>query len=430
MPKSIFVIGLDDINLETMCALPDADDYAFHGLLTIEELRGGDDIPFAELIEKATRQLESFEGTVDAIVGYWDFPVSSMLPILAKRFGVCCSTLESRVKCEHKYWARVEQSKVISEHPAFVAVDPFDDASVAAIDLSYPYWIKPVKSFSSELAEKVTDESSLEKAVAEIREQVGRVGQPFEYVMSQVDELPPEIAELGGRACVAEEEVSGELCTVEGYRRGDKIEIYGLFDSVVYPGTSSFLRFQYPSWVPEPLQERMRDITRRVIQQVDLDHSTFNVEFFWDETDGSVNVLEINPRHSQSHAPLLQHVDGVANHQAMIALALEQDPQLPQGAGPYDCAAKWFLRSFVDDGVVPRVPSDEDVRALEERAAGTTIKVLVEEGDRLAALHGQDTDSYKLAEVFVGASDHTALVDKYELCLEGLPFEIDELSEN
>lgn len=421
MPKNIFVLGLDDINLATLEELPDAHRYAFHGLFTVEELQHGDEIPLAGFIEEATRRLEAFEGTVDAVVGYWDFPVSVMVPILSERFGLPSSTLESRLKCEHKYWARLEQSKVIDEYPRYVLLDPFDEAAVAGIDLAYPFWVKPVKSFSSELAMEVEDERGLHEALATIREEIGRVGNPFEYAMAQVHDLPPEVAELGGHACIAEEAVSGSLCTVEGYSRNGEITVYGLFDSVTYPDSPSFLRFEHPSQVPAAQQERMRDISARIIRQVGLDHSTFNIEFFWDD-EGRVTVLEVNPRHSQSHAHLVQDVHGVANHKLMLDLALGEEPTLPKGQGPYGCAAKWFLRVFVDDGTVTRVPTEEEVHAVEERMPGTIVKVLVSEGDRLSELHDQDSYSYKLAELFIGAGDHDELVDKYERCVEALPF--------
>ena len=420
MPKNIFVLGLDDLNLETLQEMPDADRYVFHQLFTYDELQQGDDIPLEEFVEEATRTLEAFPGSVDAIVGYWDFPVSSMVPILCDRFGLRSATLESRLKCEHKYWARLEQSAVIDEYPRFTVVDPFDDADLAAIDLRYPYWLKPVKSFSSELAMKIESAEDLERAAAEIREDISRVGEPFEYVLAQVKDLPAEIADLGGQVCIAEEAVSGQLCTVEGYRQGEDVVVYGAFDSVPYPGTPSFLRFEYPSRVPDHLQSRMRDISERIIRRVDLDDSTFNIEFFWN--DDAVSVLEVNPRHSQSHAPLVIDVDGMTNHKLMIDLALGEKPTILRGQGPYDCAAKWFLRCFREDGTVTRVPTPDEVRAVEESVEGVQVKVLVSVGDRLSELHDQDSYSYKLAEVFVGASDQKELVDRYERCVDALEF--------
>lgn len=66
---NVFVLGLDEQNLETLRDVPRLADYRFHGLLSIPELQHGE-IPIADLIEKAERQLNEFDGSVDAIVGY------------------------------------------------------------------------------------------------------------------------------------------------------------------------------------------------------------------------------------------------------------------------------------------------------------------------------------------------------------------------
>ena len=75
------------------------------------------------LLDKAQGVLDAFDGRIDAIVGYWDFPVSTLIPILSERYGTRSTSLESVVKCEHKYWSRLEQQKVTDRHPRFGRVD-------------------------------------------------------------------------------------------------------------------------------------------------------------------------------------------------------------------------------------------------------------------------------------------------------------------
>lgn len=79
--------------------MPRLAEYRFHGLLSVPELQSTE-IDAAELIDKAQRQLDAFDGSIDAIVGYWDFPVSTMLPILRARYGLPGPSLESVLKCE------------------------------------------------------------------------------------------------------------------------------------------------------------------------------------------------------------------------------------------------------------------------------------------------------------------------------------------
>lgn len=78
--------------------MPDAERYRFHSLLSMEEMRSGEEIELWDLLDKSVRQLDAFEGSVDAIIGFWDFPVTTMVPILCKRLdGLRCASLEAVV---------------------------------------------------------------------------------------------------------------------------------------------------------------------------------------------------------------------------------------------------------------------------------------------------------------------------------------------
>lgn len=423
MRANIFVLGLDELNLNSLHDLPHLADYRFHPLLTVDELTGSDEIDLKALLGKAQQQLDDFDGQIDAILGYWDFPVSSMVPILCHRLGLPSAPLEAVVKCENKYWSRNEQHKVIDAHPAFGLVD-LEGSAEPPTHIGFPMWLKPVKSFSSDLAFKVRDRAEFNEAVQAIREGIGRVGKPFDYLLSML-ELPAEIAEAGGQACLAEEAVGGRQITVEGYVQHGQVYAYGVIDSVNYEGTSSFLRYQYPSELPAEISHRLIELSERVIHQVGLDNSTFNIEYFWELDADKINLLEVNPRLSQSHARMFEAVNGLPNHQCMVRLALGQDPELPYRQGKYEIAGKCFLRRFAD-GLVCRVPTDEEIERIQQDVPGVTIEIVPAEGDRLSALLGQDSYSYELADIFIGASDQAELTDKYDRCVQALHFEFAE----
>ncbi|EHR49875.1 Carbamoyl-phosphate synthase L chain, ATP binding domain [Saccharomonospora marina XMU15] len=418
----VFVLGLDEANLRTLGDVPGSVRYRFHPLLSPEQLQRGE-ISVPDLLAAAQDELDSFEGDIGAIVGYWDFPVTTMIPLLCDRYGLPSATLEAVVKCEHKYWSRLEQAKVIDEHPRFGLVDL--DAPAPPTGLRYPMWLKPVKSFSSELAYRVDDDAEFTESVKRIRAGIDRVGKPFEYFLEQLD-LPAEVAAAGGRACLAEEAMSGAQAATEGYVHGGEVTVYGTLDSLNYPEhPSSFLRHQYPCQLPAPMVRRMEDISARIIGQIGLDNSTFSVEFFCDTETGEVNVLEINPRHSQSHAELFEYVDGVPNHHLMISLGLGENPDLPSRTGPYELAAKWYYRRF-RDGVVRRVPSKAEVDQAQLEIPGVVIDVIPAAGERLSELDGQDSYSYELAHIYVGADSEAELQRKYEQAVRLLPFEFDD----
>lgn len=101
--KNIFIVGLDEANLPTLESVPESDTYRFHPLLSIGELQEGE-VSVADLMSRARKILDAHEGSIDAIVGYWDFPVSTLVPMLGSEYGTRTTSLESVVKCEHKYW--------------------------------------------------------------------------------------------------------------------------------------------------------------------------------------------------------------------------------------------------------------------------------------------------------------------------------------
>lgn len=415
---TIAVLGADEANLELLRRMPGHERQTFVPVLTDAEMQEGE-VSIPDLLDRAIRTLDGRDTPVDAVIGFWDFPISTLVPLLAARYNLHGASLESVVKCEHKYWSRVEQQRVTDAHPRFGLVD-LDDPRLPD-GLRYPMWLKPVKSYSSELAFHVSDDRQFADAVAEIRDGIGRLGRPFEWILDQLD-LPPEIAEVGGQACLAEEAMTGARAATEGYVHDGEVVVYGVLDSITYPGRSSFLRHQYPSQLPEPVRKRLVELSERVIERVGLNWTTFSVEFFCDPDSGDVSLLEINPRHSQSHAQLFADVDGIANHHAMVELALGRAPDLPHGEGPYEIAAKWYHRRF-EDGVLRRGPSPEEVARIEREIPGVRVTPVAREGQRLSELLGQDSYSFELTDVIVGARDEAELRAKYERAVSALTYE-------
>lgn len=418
---NVVVLGLDDTNMELLKRVPDVDRYEFHPLLSITDMQSDGDIRVDEILAAAESRIAAFDGDVHAIVGFWDFPVSTIVPVLCERFGLRGARLDAVLRCEHKYWSRLVQRDVIDEYPPFAVVDL--DEPLLAAEVGYPCWLKPVKSFSSKLAFEVTDDDGFAAAVKELRDGIGTVGEPFEYLLERVD-LPPEIAEVGGQAALAERALSGDRAAVEGYVRDGEIVVYGVLDSLVYPGVASFLRHQYPSQQPDWLCERLADVSRRVIAGVGLDNTTFSIEYFCDPETGEINLLEINPRHSQAHAELFEHVDGFPNHEYMVRVALGEPPT-PRGDGEYAISARWYLRRFTD-GVLLRGPAEEEIAAVQRELDGVRVYRKAPDGRRLSEGRYADSYSYELAEIIVGAADEKSLTEKYERCVAALRFEFAE----
>lgn len=398
-------------------------DIEFVPLLDIEEVRpSGDEPPdFLGLVETAEQRIAADGGAVDAVVGWWDFPTTGLVPVLRNRLGFPGADLRSVAALEHKYWNRLDQRETVPELiPDFQVVDPFA-AEADEIDFPFPFWLKPVKSHSSHLGFRVGNRDELGEALRLIREGIASFGVPFDQFLSLVN-LPDEVAGVTGHHCLVEETIStGRQCTLEGYTFGDEVVVYGAVDSHRSGAHhSSFARYEYPSTIPDQVQARMVTATEKVIRRAGYEGSPFNIEFFWDGETDQIKLLEVNTRISKSHCPLFWMVDGASHQQVLVDLALGTRPSFPHRAGRHEVAAKFMIRAYAD-GIVEHVPRPEEVSRLQERYPDARFKPLVEEGARLAHLSYQDSYSFELAELYLGAPDHNTLLDRYGAAMRELP---------
>ncbi len=430
--KHVFIIGLNEFNHEKLKRLRGAEDITFHGVLDPSEVYDTEYFPIGEMLERAEQQIKNSGVTPDAIAGYMDFPVSTMLPILCKRFGTRSTSLESLLKCEHKYWSRKVQREVIPDFiPNFTAFDPFDDTALEKIGtegLGFPFFIKPIKSSGSRLGFRIDTPEDFKDAILRLRADIGLISEPFNFVLEQAD-LPADVKEVDGSYCMAEEIIGGHQCTVEGYVYEGEVVPYGIVDSVRYPGVLSFFRYQYPSKLPSRIRRKINELTKTLMKHVGFDNSAFNIEFFWDEMRDKVWLLEINTRISQSHCDLFEKVDGVSHQQVTIDLGLGQRPNMPSREGDYEIGAKFFHRVFFRDAMISRVPTAEELLAIQQKVPGTYVAVQVHEGQHLSELPEQDSYSFALAYIWMGAKRQSTLLTNYKRVLKDLNFKFSEVSE-
>jgi len=420
--KHVFVLGMTDLQREELETVRRADEYEFHGLLDYERLVLDDEPDFEQLLDEARAELSAYDGPVDAIITHWDFPTSLLGPILASERGIPAPSLESLVKCEHKYWSRLEQKASVPECvPAFSAFDPFADDPLSQVEVPFPFWVKPVKSHSSQLGFEIHDEQQFREAVEEIRGAIEAVGDAFNAVLKRLD-LPEELQGAGGNTCLAEGLVTGIQAAPEGTMSDGHFQVHGLLDMHKDEAGTSFERFDYPAaTVPAEVQERMVDISERYLRRVGFDNGCFNSEFLWDEQQDRIWMIEVNTRISQSHSDLFVKVDGASNHEVAIDVALGERPEMPHREGRFKVAAKCMILRD-EDAVVTRVPTPEELAKVKEDFEDTVVSLHCEEGDRLSETPHQDSYRYIIGDAYVGANSREELQEKFDAVVEALDF--------
>lgn len=429
--KHVFVVGLDEFNrreLEKLNQYEGFENCRFHELLSYGDLGQTRSESFEKLLGKARAILESADTPVDGIMTFWDFPAQTLVPLLCREFKLASCNINELEKCEHKYWARKLQREHAPEAtPNFAAVNPFDKDQKMP-DLDYPFWLKPVKSYSSYLAYKIESKAEFEASLNVIREHIDNVAKPYNEMLSHLD-LPEDIARVDGYWCIAEEVMEGEQCTVEGYCYDGEFHCHGVIDSIDEKGGSSFARYQYPSCLPEDVQQRMLDISKRLMTGIGYSHGAFNIEFFYNLDNGDLKILEVNPRISQSHSELFWMVDGLSNEAIPLSLALGMKPDFPYRKGERKMAGKFFLRVH-DDAWVSEAPGADDIRRIKERFPDTEIKIQAKPQAWLSEEELHDSYSFELAQVFIGGDNEDELLSRYRQIVDMMHFKLEKTEED
>jgi hypothetical protein len=420
--KNIYVLGLLDWQRKELETIRDADQYRFISLLTPKEVRG-QHAGFDELLGRARSQLTSGEPP-DAIVCHWDFPSSCLAPILSREFGLPAPSLESVLRCEHKYWARLQQRQAAPECvPVFQTFDPFDSNGADQLEIDLPIWLKPIKSFSSHLGFHIETREELEKALAEMREHINELGALFDECLAHAD-LPSEIEGIGGCHAIAEAIIRGDQFAPEGYVRNGKVRIHGFFDMMLGQGGQTVQGLRYPARLTPDIEQRSADVCRRIIERVGFNDGCFNVEFLWNKETDKLWVIEVNTRISQSHSEMFRRVNGMSNHEIAVSVALGQEPRFSGNKGDSKIAAKFYLTKE-KDAKVTREPLPEELEAL-SREFGALVEFEAHEGDQLSELPDQPVYCYNVGWAWIGAQSEAELWDRYQALVERLSMEFSD----
>lgn len=173
----------------------------------------------------------------------------------------------------------------------------------------------------------------------------------------------------------------------------------------------------------------MREATVRTMKRLSYDNAPFNIEFYWDQNTDKISLLEINTRISKSHCPLFKMVDGEYHHAVMLDIALGKKPDFPSRQGRFEIAAKFMVRRY-EDGYVREVPDKESISRVLDKFPGTEVTISVEPGMQLSRMRDQDSYSYEIATLFMGADSEQELLRKYQIALSMLPFKIDPIKDD
>jgi hypothetical protein len=228
-----------------------------------------------------------------------------------------------------------------------------------------------------------------------------------------------------GGYLIAEGVLRGKQVTIEGCAfRGD-FAIVGVVDSIMFPDTISFQRFDYPSSLDERIQWRMSDIAIRFMRAIDFDNGLFNIEMMYDEDKDAIHIIEVNPRMCPQFADLMEKVNGINTYEIALDIAAGRRPTLASDSARYGAAASLVSRTF-EDKLVKRVPTRDELIRFGERFPDARLKILCREGHRLSE-ELQDGKSYRYALLHLGGESREHVLARYAEALRSLDFGLDRV---
>lgn len=385
--------------------------YIFHGQNPREYLSVFDPNRFIEKFQKYFEDI-----SIDGIIATHDYPGSIIASILSEKLNTAGAGILPNLICQHKYYSRIYQKKVVPDAiPEFFLVDPSDKKYY--VPPYFPIFVKPVKSFFSIFAARIDSREQYNGFIRSYRKHNRKLSEPLNILLKKYSSL-----KINADYLIAEKLMNGQQVTLEGYVFNKKIEVLGITDSIMYVGTISFKRFEYPSYLDKSIQDRMAEISKVFISSIGFDNGIFNIEFFYDPEEDTVKIIEVNPRMASQFADLMEKVDGVNTYMIQVDLSLGKEPYFEKNSGKFKYATSFVLRSFEDKKIV-RLPGKKDIEKVLNVFPEARIEIYGNEGAHLSE-HLQDMQSYRYGIINLGGNSRQELNDKFEQCGRLLKFNL------
>ena len=287
-----------------------------------------------------------YAGKIDGVVSNNEQFGSLCAALLAERLNLAGVPATCILTCQHKYLARQKIAALIPEAVPQFAIFPYPLIPSHPLPLPIPFFVKPVKATFSVLARAIDNRGALVQLLDFAPWEaflIKRLVRPFNQAMQRIR---PDV-EANAHYMIAESMMSGVQINVDGYVREGQITLFGLVDEIMYPGTHAFLRFAYPSRWQWQLQQRVEQLTERILAELNYRHGCFNLEFFYDADTDSLKLTEVNPRMSTQTADFYRLVDGVDAYAINFALATRQPlPPVARVTSKFGVAASFVFRKF------------------------------------------------------------------------------------
>ena len=371
-----------------------------------------------EVVERCRRE------RVDGVFSNNEYFGALVAAVVAEKLGLPGNDPRVVLTAQHKFYARRAFAELAPEASPRFAAFPYSVKSRDELPFELPCFVKPVKATYSVLARRVERFEELRRLLS---------FWPFEkYVIKRLvkpfNDLLPWYTDftINAHHMIAEELLEGVQVNLDGFVHDGMVNVLGVIDEHMYPGTQAFHRFEYPSRVPPEVQRRMVALAGKLLAGIGYRHGFFNLELDWEPASGRLRVIELNPRMASQLAMFYEWVDGLSPYRMLLELACGEAPSLERRAPRYRAAASFALRKF-DGKPLGADPSPEQLERVRREYPDARLMLYLKSGLALAN-EMKWLGSYRYAVVNMGASSGDELHQRFGALKRQLFPETDRLA--
>ncbi|RQP22580.1 ATP-grasp domain-containing protein [Piscinibacter terrae] len=354
------------------------------------------------------RLVQRYRGRIDGVFSSNEQFGALASALVAQRLHLPGPEPLALLRTQHKHEARQRLRQVAPELCPDFELISCNITPQQARRLRYPLFVKPVKATFSVLARRC---DTPEQLIGHLRLRrwerhiLERLIAPHEQAMARYPQLAVDSHHL-----VVEEVIEGRQVNVDGVMHRGEFHLLGISDELTYPGTNAFMRFACPDSLDASTRSRIVAASERVLRGFGLAHGAMNLEFFV-LRDGSLRLIEVNPRLAAQLAPLHEWVGGVDPYEMAFAVALDRPLPTPRPAS-FGAAASFVWRRFNAE-TCPRMPSSQDLQWLSREFPQARLELYPKSGASLAR-ELRWLGSHRYAVLNMPAEDTADLRDRYQ----------------
>lgn len=211
---------------------------------------------------------------------------SALASLIAQELDLPGPKPKAVASIQHKSIALELLSEIDSKYTFQVVSNVIKDKCK---DFSFPVFYKPIKS---NLSQGVGFAHSREELNAAIQKNITSPQKNLNWYSKFFSHSIYNVKNSSG--LIVQNVFSGDQFTADGFVFQGNVVITAVTRSILDARFQSFLQFDFPTYVPEAIIKKVRQISDAFFKATQFDNLAFNIEFFVSDTD--ITVIEFNTR--------------------------------------------------------------------------------------------------------------------------------------